>query len=118
MIHDLTIGAIIAALYLIFFLIRQRKFPATGTIVDVFIDSTVISGIISVFWRLSNQHYLGKLSGEEHIYIAIGCAALSFVLLKRVSRSFWQGGNIEKVNLIPDKIDRPCCAWLSVHLPP
>lgn len=87
-IHSLVIGGAILIAFIALFIWRQRKGPATGTVVDVFIDAAIITGTLSVLWRVAHQAFARTLSAEEHIIIAIGCVALAFVLSKRLWRNF------------------------------
>lgn len=87
-IHDLLIGGGILIAFIVLFTWRQGKFPATGTVVDVYIDAAVVTGALSVLWRIAHQVFANTLSAEEHIIFAIGCVVVAFVLSKRLWRNF------------------------------
>jgi hypothetical protein len=109
-IFDLTVAGVALIVYLGSFLARRRQGPATGAVVDVFIDAAVITGALSVFVRLLNEAFLTKLSAEEHIITAIGCIALSFVLLKRFCRNMriaWSKKQANKEPATEDSYDKP-----------
>ncbi|HJR72090.1 MAG TPA: hypothetical protein VJ806_00440 [Luteimonas sp.] len=90
-VHGLVIGLSIAVLYAIVLFWKQRKIPATGTWLRIVVETAVIWGAVRVFWRLVHFEYLHKLNGEEHLFIALGCLALVFIMLKEILHIFLAG---------------------------
>lgn len=82
----LAIGIVISTIYVIYYLCKHRKWPATGNVGYLMLEVATIVGIFRIMISMFNKEYFGKLGADEHLFIGIGSVIVIFTLVKKVSR--------------------------------
>lgn len=84
LVDNFIVGVIGLVAYIALFVARRKAAPPTGSMIDVVMDTTVISGAVLALYRIYCLRLSSVLTPDEHVYMILGAIVLIVVLGKRL----------------------------------